>query len=136
MKRTIKVETEVEIKTLKVTVDEPGWEDATVNEIEDTDGDRIPCRKGNCWCPMIDIDTGVIRNWIKGITADIHYKVCDSGVYELLDADGKTIIKNENYVPQIMCPEGNGYSDYIKMKVNADGQISNWQPNVDDFFGE
>jgi hypothetical protein len=136
MKRTIKVEKEVEIKTLKVTVEEPGWEDAVVNDIEDTDGDRIPCRNGNNWCPVIDIDTGKIRNWVKGVTADIHYKVCDSGIYELLDADGNTIIKGENYVPSIMCPEGEGYGDYIKMKVNADGQICNWQPNLDDFFEE
>lgn len=134
MKKTIKVEKEVEIKTLKVMVEEPGWEDATVNEIEDTDGDRIPCRNGNSWCPIIDIDTGIIRNWIKGTTAIIHYKVCDSGTYELLDAEGKTIVKDENYVPGIMCPEGNGYGDYIKMKVNEDGQICNWQPNLDDFF--
>lgn len=136
MKRTIKVKKEVEIKTLKVTVDRPSWEDATVNEIEDTEGDRIPCRNGNNWCPIIDIDTGIIRNWIKGVTANIHYKVCDSGIYELLDADGNTIIKDENYVPSIMCPEGEGYGDYIKMKVNADGQICNWQPNLDDFFEE
>ena len=136
MKRTIKVEKEVDIKTLKVTIDEPGWEDATVNDIEDTDGDRMPCRNGNSWCPIIDIDTGIIRNWIKGTIADIHYKVCDSGIYELLDAEGNEIIKDENYVPSIMCPEGEGYGDYIKMKVNADGQICNWQPNLDDLFDE
>jgi hypothetical protein len=134
MKATIKVEKEVEIKTLKAIIDIDCWEDATVDGIEDTDGDRIPCRNGNNWCPVIDIDTGIIRNWIKGTTAKIHYKVCDSGTYELLDADGETIVKREDYVPGIMCPEGEGYGDYIKMKVNEDGQIGNWRPIINDFF--
>lgn len=136
MKVTIKVEKEVEIKTLKVIASEPYWEDATVNGIEDVDGDRIPCRVGNDWCPIIDIDKGIIRNWIKGTTAEIHYKVCDGGVYELKDTDGETVIKKEGYVPTIMCPEGGGYGDCIIMKVNEDGQICNWNPEIDDFFEE
>lgn len=136
MKAKIKVEKEVDIKTLKVIANNPDWEDATVNGIEDIDGDRIPCRVGNDWCPIIDIDTGIIKNWIKGTTADIHYKVCDSGTYELLDSAGESIVKNEGNVPSILCPEREGYGDYIIMKVNADGQICNWQPNIDDFFEE
>ena|ERR1051325_11086333 len=136
MKATIKIEKEVEIKTLKATVSEPDWEDATINGIEDEDGDRIPCRVGNDWCPIIDIDTGIITNWIKGVTANIHYKVCDSGVYELIDSDGRTVATNEGYVPTIMCPEGNGFGDYIKMKVDENGQIAKWWPIINDFFEE
>jgi hypothetical protein len=136
MKQTIKVEKEVDIKILKATIDDPCWDDATVNDIEDVDGDRIPCRVGNNWCPIIDIDTGVIKNWVKGTTAIIHYKVRDSGTYELFDAEGNSVAKHEGYVPTIMCPERNGYGDYIKMKVNEDGQICNWRPDVADFFEE
>jgi hypothetical protein len=137
MKATIKIEKEVEIKTLKVTASEPYWEDATVNGIEDVDGDRMPCRVGNNWCPVIDIDTGIITNWIKGVTAEIHYKICDSGSYFLTDENGDVVLAIENdYVPSIMCPEGNGYGDYIKMKVDEYGQIANWVPLINDFFEE
>ncbi len=34
------------------------------------------------------------------------------------------------YVPSIMCPEGNGYGDYVIMKVDAEGRIANWRPDV------
>jgi hypothetical protein len=135
MKRTIKIEKEVLIKTLKVKAEVRYWADATVNGKDDTEG-RIPCRNEDNWCPVIDIDTGIIRNWKKGVTADIHYKVCDAGVYELIDADGEIIVQREGYVPEIMSPEENGYGDYIIMKVNADGQICNWQIELDDFFEE
>jgi hypothetical protein len=29
-----------------------------------------------------------------------------------------------------MCPEGNGYGDYVIMKVDAEGRIANWRPDV------
>jgi hypothetical protein len=136
MKATIKVEKEVDIKTLHVQAGVRYWEDATVNELADEEGDRIPCRVNDCWCPVIDIDTGVITNWIKGVTADIHYKVCDAGHYELKDIEGEVVATQEGYVPTIMCPEKNGYGDYIKMKVDENGQIANWVPLIDDFFEE
>lgn len=136
MKATIKIEKEVEIKTLHVHAGVRYWEDATVNGIEDTEGDKIPCREDDDWCPVIDIDTGIIKNWVKGVTAEIHYKVCDAGVYELMDTECEIIATEEGYVPKIMCPEGNGYGDYIKMKIDENGQIANWQPNIDDFFEE
>lgn len=136
MKKTIMVETEVDIKTLHVNAEVRYWEDAKINGIADEEGTLTPCRDGDCWCPVIDIDTGIIRNWAKGVTADIHFKVCDAGEYELKDAEGNTLVKKDGYVPAIMSPEENGYGDYIIMKVNADGQICNWQPNLDDFFEE
>ena len=35
--------------------------------------------------PIIDIDTGQIINWPKGIAANIHYKICDNGTHCLFD---------------------------------------------------
>lgn len=136
MKATIKIEKEVEIKTLHVHAGVRYWEDATVNGIEDTEGDKIPCRVDDDWCPVIDIDTGIIKNWVKGVTAEIHYKVCDAGVYELMDAEGEVIATEEGYVPKIMCPEENGFGDYIIMSIDENGQIAKWKPNIDDFFEE
>ena len=136
MKAIIKVEKEVEIKTLQVSAGVRYWEDATVNGVEDENGDLIPCRNGDNWEPKININKGVIVNWKKGIKAEVHYKVCDAGVYELKDEEGETVIKKEGYVPKIMCPEGNGYGYYIIMNIDENGQIGNWQPDIDDFFEE
>jgi hypothetical protein len=83
---------------------------------------------------LIDIDTGKITNWKEGVEADIHFKVCDAGTYQLLDENKKVILEKEGYVPDIMCPEGAGYGDYIIMKIDKDGIIANWDAeDIDDF---
>lgn len=102
----------------------------------DEKGDLTPCRKGDCWEPLIDLETGVILNWQKGQTADIHFKVCDAGEYSLLDADKKVVKKIDGYVPPIMSPEDEGYGDYVIMKVDAEGQIANWKPDFEKFDDE
>ena len=132
MKITIKVKIkkEVDIKTLWVEAGVRYWENATVNGIEDENGKLIPCRDGEYWCPIIDIDNGIITNWEKGVTAKIHYKVCDDGSYYLKDADHNTVLSIvENYVPDILCIDDNGYGDYIIMNVDENGQIKNWHKN-------
>ena len=104
------------------------WEDATVNGIDDEDGSRIPCRNGDAWCPTIELATGKVVGWPEGFAADIHYKVCDSGVYWLLDADGKRIAERDGYVPgDFLCHGDNGYGDYIIMAIGPDGQIADYQ---------
>lgn len=140
MKITLKIEKEYEVKTLSVSAGVRYWEDATINGEEDTDGSSIPCRQGGCWTPEIDIDTGVITNWTKGIKAEIHYKICDSGCYYLRDAEGYVIASIEDeYVPKIMCPKSEGYGDYIIMDVDETGKIADWKGadiNSWDAFGE
>lgn len=111
------------------------WEDAILNGEEDTDG-KIPCRCGDVWAPLIDLDSGKILNWTDGIEADIHYKVCDAGKYSLLDENKKIVQAIEGYVPDIMCPEGAGYGDYVIMKVGRDGVIQNWEISLDAFEDE
>lgn len=134
MKKTVKTYKEVEVKTLSVEANVRYWEGATVNGIEDVDGSLIPCRNGDNWCPVIDIDTGLITNWTQGTVASIHYKVCDAGTYRLLDEQGKELSISEGYVPKIMCPEGGGFGDYIIMGIDENGKIANWEPSIDDFF--
>lgn len=103
------------------------WEDATVDGVEDSDGELIPGRDGDTWVAMIDLATGVIVGWPEGTTADIHYKVCDDGEYWLLDADGKKIAYREGYVPgDFLCHGDNGYGDYIILKIGPDGQIADY----------
>ena len=109
------------------------WEDATVDGVEDEDGTLIPCRDGDYWCPRIDLATGRIVNWEKGKEADIHYKICDDGKYQLLDELGNVVKEIEGYVPEIMYPNEEGYGDYVIMSVNADGFIDNWVTPLNEF---
>lgn len=107
------------------------WEDAELNGIPDEDG-KIALRKGDCWAPVINLRTGIIKDWPQGVTADVHYKVCNAGEYWLQDANGKRIAAQDGYVPDCLSPGDNGYGDYIIMKIDADGRIAKWrQPNFD-----
>ncbi len=132
----------VPVKYLRAKCGVRYWEDATVNGETDDDGSRIPCRDpkpnnslgGGDWLPLIDLDTGMIVGWPKGTTASVHYKVCDDGLYQLLSEDCKTVVKEINgYVPRIMCPEGDGYGDYVIMEIDADGQIAKWRADLTEF---
>ena len=116
----------VEVKWLKVLADVRYWEDAAVNGVVDTDGSLIPCREGDSWAPLIELDTGIIQDWPENTIADLHYKVCDAGQYTLLDDDMKNVVTKDGYVPDVMCPDGGGYGDYIIMHIGPDGRISNW----------
>lgn len=135
MKATIKLKKEVEIKTLSVRAGVRYWEDATVNGIEDEQGDLIPCRDGEYWCPEIDIETGIITNWTKGVKADVHYKVCDDGTYHLKDENGNIILTHEDYVPKILDLYNDSYGDYIILHIDENGLIKDWNknPKINDF---
>lgn len=105
------------------------WEDASVNDCEDADGTLIPLRKGNDWCPIIDLDAGRIMDWPDDCIANIHYKVCDGGEYWLLNGERERIAKwGGYYVPdEFLCPGTNGYGDYIILTVNNCGSIADWE---------
>lgn len=118
---------------IEVAADVRYWEDASINGQEDTDG-KIPLRKNDSWCPVIELATGSVSNWPVGMSADIHYKVCDAGEYWLLDSDGQRIGKWAGYyVPNdFLCVGDNGYGDYIIFNIGADGLIKNWkQPEIE-----
>lgn len=133
MKFTFEIKKSVEVAFLQVSAGVRSWEDATVNGQEDTEGNLIPCRNGDYWEPWIDVNTGQIMNWTQGIKADIHYKVCDDGKYTLQTITGTAIKIKEGYVPDIMCPSGQGYGDYIIMKVDENGMIEQWKPTLSGF---
>jgi len=120
-----------EVKYLQAECGVRYWEDGEVNGVEDTEGTLIPCRIKDSWCPIIDLTTGVVEGWPDGTTADVHYKVCDAGIYRLLDADKNVVREIEGYVPSIMSPGGSGYGDYVIMTIDADGKIVNWSIDLD-----
>lgn len=141
MKTIIQIEKEVDLKTMHVSAGVRYWGDGIVNGVEmeeDWDGEGFPCKKGETWCPIIDIDTGKILNWEPGKTANIHFKVCDCCCWYFLDADGEKVGEKVNeYVPACLCPEENGYGDYIIMEIDAEGKIREWNPkNINELFEE
>jgi hypothetical protein len=105
------------------------WEDASVNGVEDTDGVLIPMRKGGTWTPVIRLADGAVMDWPQGMTADVHYKVCDQGEYWLLDDDLGRVAKWAGfYVPDdFLCHGDHGYGDYIIFKIGGDGLIEGWR---------
>ena len=137
MKTKIKIEKEVDIKLLKVVAGVRYWEDSQVNgEDDDEEGSNIPCKDGDSWCPEIDIETGKILNWKQGVKAHIHYKVCDDGIYVLLDDKGDVVHTKEGYVPECMYPLENGYGDYIIMIIDENGVIEDWEFDYESFIEE
>ncbi|QIL72268.1 hypothetical protein G7048_19065 [Diaphorobacter sp. HDW4B] len=131
MKVQAQITHDYEVAAIKVSAAVRYWEDGKVGESEDTDGTLMPLRNGDLWEPTIDLDTGRIRDWPEGVEADVHYKVCDAGVYTLLDAEGRTLATRDGYVPDLLSPCGSGYGDYIIMKIGADGVIADWDAEID-----
>lgn len=128
MKIELLVKKEYEVTKLLVEARVRYWEDSEVNGIADTEeGDSIPCKIGDLWCPIIDIGTGVIINWKQGVKANIHYKVCDAGEYWLLDENNDKLVKAKGYcVPDFLAIDDSGYGDYIIMAIDENGKIKNW----------
>lgn len=126
MKIRVPTTIELDVAAIRVMAEVRYWEDATVNGVEDTDGTLIPLRVGDLWQPVIEIETGRVRDWPEGTTADVHYKVCDAGAYELLDANGRIVALRDGYVPDFLAVNESGYGDYIILKIGSDGLIEGW----------
>lgn len=120
--------------TILVNANVRYWEDGRIDGVrDDADCPNMPCavkgEKGYRWMPIIDIETGQIRNWREGTTAEIHYKVCDEFECRIIDEKGgeRCLIKDyEGYVPYFMCPKDCGYGDYIIMDIDENGYIQDW----------
>ena len=141
---------EVEVKYLQVDAGVRYYEDTVVNGVDDVSlydckGDgvpNVPCvvrvkdKPESCiysdhyrWRPLIDVGNGQSVNWRKGVTAEVHYKVCDEGVYCLLDNNKQPVVRIESYVPALLDAYAEGYGDYIVFSVDADGYIKDWEFN-------
>lgn len=133
-KVTITETVEKDARFLKAICGVRYWEDAEVNgEPEAEELPTIPFSGPDAWKPMIDIEGGLIVGWPKGTTAKVHYKVCDAGLYTLLDYSLNVIKEIDGYVPKIMCPGGDGYGDYVIMEIDGDGKIANWSVDLKEF---
>lgn len=133
MEVTVKIEIKKRVRYLRAECGVRYWEGATVNGVKDEDGTLIPCREGDFWAPVIDLETGRIENWPQGTEADIHYKICDDGAYEVHDRDGALVKRITGYVIKMMCPEENGFGDYVIMKVGPEGLIKDFKVDLSEF---
>ena len=127
MNVTIMVPRNVDVKILRVDAGVRYWDDGRLNgQPDDENSPSIPFSRSGRWRIDIDIDKGMIIGW-PDAEANVHYKVCDDGVYTLLDSEGRIVkcLKGE-YVPNVLCPEESGYGDYIIMNINNSGCISGW----------
>lgn len=126
------------------------WNDTEVNSVEDIDfyetkgvgSPLIPCaiqvlqEPTNViysdhwrWRPVINIEKGQIINWQFGVTANVHYKVCDGFACSFIGFNDEVITEFDGYVPKFMCPTENGFGDYIIMSIDKDGYIQDWDAN-------
>lgn len=95
----------------------------------------FPMRHNDMWQATVNIDTGEIIGWPQGKSGKLDMKVCDEGIYTLLDDRNKPLAKLDGYVPHGVVP--GEYGDYVRIDINDKGIITNWpkSPDVSKFFG-
>jgi hypothetical protein len=113
------------------------WEDGEVNgEQDDETSPNMPLVQGSRWKIIVDLATGQIDGWPKDVAASVHYKVCDDGIYKLLDQSGNVVVQKSEYVPSMFSPKDDGYGDYVIMDILPTGVIDGWQADLSYFEPE
>jgi len=106
-------------------------------EVPYDDDDEIPeyIHEGrNTLKFLIDLDRRKVVDWPEGNHYDLHLKVCDRGIYRLLDPNmGELAIIYQDYVPDGV---PGAYGDYITLRITNDGTVTNLprKYNFSDFF--
>jgi hypothetical protein len=129
MKIKLPITTEIEVTHLHMML--------PVNYGEEEIPNDFPFRKNDSWSVVVELDTGMIVDWPKGKSADVHLTVKDGGTYELVGNDGRIVAAIEgDYVPHGIVP--GSYGDTVELKIAADGCVTNWPrtPSAKDFFHE
>lgn len=83
------------------------------------------------WVLVVDLRSGAIQDWPSSghVASAIYLKVTDAGVYTLLDADRRPIVRKIGYVPDEVLPDSGG--DYLDLRVDAQGMICDWLDEID-----
>lgn len=132
MKAIVKVEKEVDIRTVLI--------DIAPRHIGDSDDDDMPTdfpllnADKTAWVASVDIDTGAIAGWPTGDKRTMHAKVCDAGIYKLIDSEGNEVASKSGYVPNGVVP--GSFGDYVELDIDESGIITNWpkHPDISGFF--
>lgn len=82
--------------------------------------------KNDTWRATIDLSTGEILNFPKDVSLDFFTKVCDEGLYYLLDENMDVIAEADccGYVPNKAIPPKDGFGDYLHLKIE-NGIVAN-----------
>lgn len=134
MKATVKIEKEVEIRTVII--------DIAPRYIGDSEDDDMPTdfpmlnKQKTAWIASVNIDTGEIDGWPAGDARKMQVKVCDAGIYSLIDTEGNQVAKFSGYVPHGVVP--GSYGDYVELSIDECGVITNWpkHPDISEFFSD
>lgn len=79
------------------------------------------------WEITVDLTNHTVLEWKKEIgICQVFTKIRDEGVYTLLDKDKIPFCQLSGYVPNNMFPPTDGYGDYLELKINENGIITNW----------
>jgi len=82
---------------------------------------------------VIEVSTGKVINWPKGYRQDFYnYKLCDGGIYIMLDKNGHVINEYQGYVPPCLTRE-DGFGDYLEFEIDENGFIPDWEFTDEDF---
>jgi hypothetical protein len=106
---------------------------------EDVPPDLPFMQVGGVWDVIVNLATGEIQGlrhapWPKGqdLSFDLYWKIVDRGTYRLLGPDYTVVCSIEqDYVPNGVIP--GEWGDYIDLKINQDGFITNWNRTGFDF---
>ena len=92
---------------------------------------RVTSETRQDWCPVIDVNEGKVLDWTPGFVLVTQFKVCDQGIYVYSNQDETEQIVStdcdEYYVPNWLDNDGDGYGDYLQIRINGDGTIENWE---------
>lgn len=146
MLKEIVIKKEVDFAYAKCRVFVRYWDDSTLNdEQDDKKTPKMPCvevvknYKGEeclAWCPVINLDKGLIENWTKGITAELHYKSVELNEVELFDREGELVRAYSGCVPVLLDPFEEGDGDYVIMCIDEDGYIEDFNDDINDILSE
>jgi len=88
---------------------------------------------------IINPETGRVENYAGGKEIRMHFKVCDECSYKITEHvanginpydayDNVILEQDEDYVPDFLDIDDEGYGDYVELTLQADGTIKDWDP--------
>lgn len=88
---------------------------------------------------IIDLDSGkVLNKGCESLNLNLRdLKICDEGIYTLLDEQDTEVFKKDNcYIPEFI---PNSYGDYLQLNIEG-GVVVNWstleQADFDEFIND
>ena len=118
------------------------FDDGMETDLQSKDGFLPPMFNGKNLTleVIVDLQERKVVDWNDN-NGYIHMwaKLCDSGVYTLLDSDKNPLWQIAGYVPNALVPPyERGFGDYLELTIESDGNLPDWRDEIDfrDFINE